>query len=215
MRTYGERETLYQKARKAGVLFIRYALEDKPLIAKVDDKIHLTIFDKVLQRPITLVPDLITLATAILPNDTEALGQFFKVPVNAEGFFIEAHAKLRPVDFATDGVFLCGLAHYPKAVDESIAQARAAASRAATFLALDTIFFSGTVAFTSQTICSSCGTCVSICPFSAPSFNDKGKAEINAALCKGCGLCVASCRSGAISLRGFDDAQIFAMIDSI
>ena len=215
MRTYGERETLYQEARKAGVIFIRYTLEDKPEVAKVDGKIHLTVFDKVLQRPITLVPDLVTLATAILPNDTEALGQFFKVPVNAEGFFIEAHAKLRPVDFATDGVFLCGLAHYPKAIDESIAQAQAAASRAGTFLALDTILFSGTVAFTNQMICSSCGTCVSICPFSAPTFNDKGKAEINAALCKGCGLCVASCRSGAINLRGFNDAQIFAMIDSI
>ena len=123
-----------------------------------------------MQRPITLVPDLITLATAILPNETAALAQFFKVPVNAEGFFIEAHAKLRPVDFATDGVFLCGLAHYPKAVDESIAQAQAAASRAATFLALDTILFSGTVAFTNQMICSSCGTCVNICPFSAPSL---------------------------------------------
>lgn len=215
MRTYGERETLYQEARKAGVIFIRYTLEDKPAIAKVDGKIHVTVFDKVLQRPITLVPDLVTLATAILPNETQALGQFFKVPVNAEGFFIEAHAKLRPVDFATDGVFLCGLAHYPKAVDESIAQAQAAASRAGTFLALDSILFSGTVAVTNQMICSSCGTCVSICPFSAPTFNDKGKAEVNAALCKGCGLCVASCRSGAINLRGFNDAQIFAMIDSI
>jgi len=215
MRTYGERETLYQEARKAGVIFIRYTLEDKPAIAKVDGKIHVTVFDKVLQRPITLVPDLVTLATAILPNETQALGQFFKVPVNAEGFFIEAHAKLRPVDFATDGVFLCGLAHYPKAIDESIAQAQAAASRAGTFLALDSILFSGTVAVTNQMICSSCGTCVSICPFSAPTFNDKGKAEVNAALCKGCGLCVASCRSGAINLRGFNDAQIFAMIDNI
>jgi heterodisulfide reductase subunit A-like polyferredoxin len=215
LRTYGERETLYLEARRAGVLFIRYTLEDKPLVAKVGDKIHLTIFDKVLQRPITLAPDLITLATAILPNSTEALSQFFKIPVNAEGFFIEAHAKLRPVDFATDGVFMCGLAHYPKAIDESIAQAQAAAARAGTFLALDSLSFSGMVAVTNQMLCSSCGTCVNICPFSAPAFNAKEKAEINAALCKGCGLCVASCRSGAIRLQGFDDAQIFAMIDSI
>jgi heterodisulfide reductase subunit A-like polyferredoxin len=100
-------------------------------------------------------------------------------------------------------------------VDESIAQAQAAASRAGTFLALDTLMFSGTVAITSQMLCSACGTCVNICPYSAPAFNDKGKAEVNPALCKGCGLCVASCRSGAIRLLGFDDAQIFAMIDSV
>jgi heterodisulfide reductase subunit A-like polyferredoxin len=147
------------------------------------------------------------------------LSQLFKVPVNSEGFFIEAHAKLRPVEFATDGVFLCGLAHSPKAVDESIAQAQAAASRSSTFLAKDKIQFAGTVAATNPSLCSSCGTCVAICPFGAPKFTesgrDAGKAEINPAICKGCGLCVASCRSGAIRLRGFDDAQIFAMIDNV
>jgi heterodisulfide reductase subunit A-like polyferredoxin len=215
MRSYGERETIYLEARKAGVIFIRYDLDNKPQVENVDGKLRVTVVDHVLQRPITLTPDLITLATAILPNETEALSQFFKVPVNEEGFFIEAHAKLRPVDFATDGVFLCGLAHYPKPIDESIAQAQAAASRASTILARRTIQFSGTVAQTSPLLCSSCGTCVSLCPFSAPTFNDKGKAEINPALCKGCGLCVASCRSGAIRLKGFDDAQIFAVIDSI
>jgi len=215
LRTYGERETLYLKARQAGVIFIRYSLDDKPKVSRVDGSLRVTVTDHVLQRPITLVPDLLTLATAILPNETAVLGQFFKVPVNEEGFFIEAHAKLRPVEFATEGVFLCGLAHYPKPMDESIAQARAAASRAATILARETIQFSGTVAATNQMFCSSCATCVNICPYSAPSFNDKGKAEINPALCKGCGLCVASCRSGAIRLRGFDDAQIFAVIDSI
>jgi heterodisulfide reductase subunit A-like polyferredoxin len=215
LRTYGERESLYLEARKAGVLFLRFSLEDRPRVEVVDGKLRVTIMDHVLQRAIALTPDLITLATAILPNETEALGQFFKVPVNEDGFFIEAHAKLRPVDFATDGVFLCGLAHYPKPMDESIAQAQAAASRAATLLARQTIHFSGMVAGTDQLLCSACATCVNICPYSAPRFNDKGKAEINAALCKGCGLCVASCRSGAIRLKGFDDAQIYAMIDNI
>jgi heterodisulfide reductase subunit A-like polyferredoxin len=215
LRTYGERESLYLAARKAGVLFIRFPSDRKPTVEVVDGKLRVTVMDHVLQRPIALTPDLITLATAILPNETEALGQFFKVPANEEGFFIEAHAKLRPVEFATDGVFLAGLAHYPKPMDESIAQAQAAASRAATLLARQTIHFAGTVAGTNQLICSACGTCVSICPYSAPGFNDKGKAEINPALCKGCGLCVASCRSGAIRLRGFDDAQIYAMIDNI
>jgi heterodisulfide reductase subunit A len=215
LRSYGERETLYLEARKAGVIFVRYDLDRKPTVELENGTLKVTVIDHVLQRPVTLTPDLLTLATAILPNETETLGQFFKVPVNEEGFFIEAHAKLRPVDFATDGVFLCGLAHYPKPIDESIAQAQAAASRAATLLTRETVQFSGTVAATNQMLCSSCGTCVSICPYSAPGFNDKGKAEINPALCKGCGLCVASCRSGAIRLKGFDDAQIFAMIDSL
>ncbi len=214
-RTYGERESLYLEARRQGVVFIRYNVDDKPRVEVVDGKLWVTVTDHVLQRPVSLNPDLIALATAIVPNETDALSQFFKVPVNEEGFFIEAHAKLRPVDFATDGVYLCGLAHYPKPIDESIAQAQAAAARAATILASQSILFSGTVAFTNQMLCSSCGTCVNICPYSAPRYNDKGKAEINPALCKGCGLCVASCRSGAIRLRGFDDVQIFTVIDSL
>lgn len=219
MRTYGEREDLYLEARKAGIIFIRYSLESKPQVRAVDGRLEVEVVDHILQRPIILEPDLITLATAIVPNETSEMSRFFKVPVNESGFFIEAHAKLRPVDFATDGVFMCGLAHYPKAIDESIAQAQAAASRAGTLLARDTVQFSGTVAVTNPAMCSGCGTCVSICPFSAPKFTeagrDAGKAEINAALCKGCGLCVASCRSGAIRLRGFDDAQIFAMIENV
>jgi heterodisulfide reductase subunit A-like polyferredoxin len=215
LRTYGEREAKYLEARKAGVVFVRFALADKPHVERVNGALKVHVTDHVLQRRITLSPDLVSLATAIVPNETEAMSQFFKVPVNEEGFFIEAHAKLRPVDFATDGVFLCGMAHYPKPIDESIAQAQAAAARAATILARQSIRFSGTVALVSPLLCSSCATCLNICPYSAPGFNDKGKAEINPALCKGCGLCVASCRSGAIRLRGFDDAQIFAMIDMI
>ena len=216
LRSYGEREALYLEARKAGVIFIRFSVDDKPVVVKSGGKLQVTVTDHVLRRPIILNPDLITLSTAILPNETETIGQFFKVPVNEDGFFIEAHAKLRPVDFATDGVFLCGLAHYPKPIDESIAQAQAAASRAATILSKQTIYFAGTIAYTSALDCSACGTCVSICPYSAPAFNEKtGKAEINPALCKGCGLCVASCRSGAIRLRGFEDAQIYSMIDSV
>uniref|UniRef100_A0A832A5J0 FAD-binding protein n=1 Tax=Desulfacinum infernum TaxID=35837 RepID=A0A832A5J0_9BACT len=215
IRSYGERERLYQEARRAGVLFIRYSLENKPKVAKADGALTVTVTDHILQRPVQLRADLITLATAILPNADEALAQLFKVPMNEEGFLIEAHAKLRPVDFATDGVFLCGLAHYPKPLEESIAQAQAAAARAATILARDRIHFPGTVARTNPFLCSACGTCVAICPYSAPRFNERGVAEINPALCKGCGLCVASCRSGAIQLQGFDDAQIFSMIDSL
>ncbi|MFW5975317.1 MAG: 4Fe-4S dicluster domain-containing protein, partial [Desulfosalsimonas sp.] len=146
----------------------------------------------------------------------DKLANFFKVPMNEDGFFIEKHAKLGPSEFSTDGVYLCGLAHYPKPIDESIAQAKAAASRAVTLLSQKKVYSSGTVAQVDQQLCAACGVCVSICPYSAPSFVQEGrfagKAEVNAALCKGCGLCVASCRSGAIHLKGFDTDQILYQI---
>jgi heterodisulfide reductase subunit A-like polyferredoxin len=214
MRSYGEREKLYLEARRQGIIFIRFDLENKPKVWVEDGSLKVEVIDHILKRPIVLNSDLVVLASAIIPRENEAIAQFFKVPINEDGFFMEAHAKLRPVDFATDGVFLCGLAHYPKPIDESIAQAKAAAARAVTILAKKTMTFSGTVAQVDQMLCSSCGTCVNVCPYSAPRFNEKGKAEINPALCKGCGLCTASCRSGAIRLMGFDDAQIFAMIEA-
>jgi heterodisulfide reductase subunit A len=218
IRTYGEREYLYKKAREAGVIFIRHSLDNKPKLAIEDGSIRITVTDHVLQRPMEITADLVTLASAILPNKDEALAQFFKVPLNDDNFFVEKHAKLGPSEFATDGVFLCGLAHYPKPIDEAIAQGRASASRAITLLAKETINTSGTVAETEPAICSSCGVCVAICPYSAPSFiaadarMHAGKAQVNPVLCKGCGLCVASCRSGAIRLKGFDNDQIFAQI---
>jgi len=221
MRTYGEREYLYSEAREAGVIFIRYDLEDKPRVAVGQDKLTVTVTDHVLGRPVEIATDLLTLATAILPNKDEALAQFFKVPLNDDGFFVEKHAKLGPSEFATDGVFLCGMAHYPKPIDEAISHAKAAAARAVTLLARKNIHTSGQVAEINPAICSQCGVCVSICPYSAPSFRSAeerfwpNRAEINPVLCKGCGLCVASCRSGAIRLNGFDNDQIFAQIFSL
>jgi heterodisulfide reductase subunit A len=148
-----------------------------------------------------------------VPEEVYQVAQQFKIPLNEDGFFFEAHVKLRPVDFATDGVFLCGLAHSPKSLDESITQAQAAAARAVSLLAQKTIYSSGIVASVNPLFCSACGVCISICPYSAPGFNEKtGLAEINPVLCKGCGLCVASCRSGAIHLNGFDEGQIMAML---
>ena len=221
IRTYGEREYIYREAREKGVIFIRYDLEDKPRVALADGKIQITLTDHILGMPVQIDADLLTLATAIVPNKDEKLANYFKVPLNADGFFVEKHAKLGPSEFATDGVFLCGLAHYPKPIDEAIVQGRAAASRAVTLLARKTINTSGEVAEIDPMVCSSCGVCVSICPYSAPSFIDAdarmhaGKAQINPVLCKGCGLCVASCRSGAIHLHGFDNNQIFAQIFAI
>jgi heterodisulfide reductase subunit A len=215
IRTYGEREELYTEARRQGIIFVRYEIEEKPQVVGRDGVLEVTATDPILGLPIVLSPDLLVLATAVAPTSNDALAQFFKVPLNEDGFFVEAHAKLRPVDFATDGVFLCGLAHYPKAIDESISQALAAASRATCLMASDKVSVSGTVAEAMQALCSSCGACVNICPYSAPQFNEKGKAEINPALCKGCGLCAASCRSGAIHLKGSDDVQIFSMIEAL
>lgn len=215
LRTFGEREDLYKQARQAGILFIRYALEQKPVVEAGENGLMVTVKDHILDQDIRIQADLVTLAGAIVSPRDHELAQLFKVPLNEDGFFVEAHAKLRPVDFATDGVFLCGLAHYPKPIEESIAQAQAAVARAVTLLAGLKIQVSGTVAQTSAGMCSQCGICVAICPYSAPGWNEKtAKAEINPALCKGCGLCVASCRSGAINLKGFDQAQIFAMIEA-
>ncbi|MCJ8503012.1 FAD-dependent oxidoreductase [Desulfatitalea alkaliphila] len=221
IRTYGEREYIYKEAREKGVIFIRYNLAQKPEVALVDGKVQITVTDHVLGIPLQIDADLLTLATAVIPNKDDALANFFKVPLNDDGFFVEKHAKLGPSEFATDGVFLCGLAHYPKPIDEAIVQGRAAASRAVTLLARETVHTSGQVAQVDPMMCSSCGVCVSICPYSAPSFIDAdarmhaGKAQVNPVLCKGCGLCVASCRSGAIHLKGFDNNQIFAQISAV
>ena len=219
LRTYGEREYLYKKAREAGIVFIRYKLEQKPQVSVTKKAIRVAVIDHVLGRPVEIQADLLTLASAVIPAGDETLAQFFKVPMNEDGFFVEKHAKLGPSEFATDGVFLCGMAHYPKPIDESVAQGRAAASRALTLLAQKTIHTSGTVALTDPFMCSRCGVCVAICPYSAPFFTETGpnagKAEVNPVLCKGCGLCVASCRSGAIHLKGFDNNQIFAQLFSL
>lgn len=218
IRTYGLREDLYREAREKGIIFIRYHA-DQGLDVFLDEKdLKVRFSDTVIRRKMEITPDLLVLATAITPPEENPLAQQYKVAVNNDGFFMEAHVKLRPVDCATDGVFICGLAHAPKPIDESISQAAAAATRAVTLLARKTIHTSGNTAEVIPTICSSCGVCVSICPYSAPSFIDQtaklfpGKANINSVLCKGCGLCAASCRSGAIRLKGFDNDQIFAQI---
>ena len=216
MRTYGLREDLYKQARSKGIVFIRYTLEEKPDVKKDGGKIKLDIFDPALGTALEINPDLIVLAGAIIPEETSEIARSFKIPLNEDGFFVEAHVKLRPVDFATDGVFLCGLAHSPKSIDESITQALGAAARAVTLLAGKTVQISGTVSVVNPLYCSSCGVCVAICPYQAAGFNEKtGIAEINPVLCKGCGLCVASCRSGALHLNGFDEGQIMAMIDQV
>ncbi|NQT55595.1 MAG: CoB--CoM heterodisulfide reductase iron-sulfur subunit A family protein, partial [Desulfobacteraceae bacterium] len=219
IRTYGEREYLYRKARLAGIVFIQFTMEQKPQVKAGQDGLSIEVIDHALEQTILIKADLLALASAIVPHKDEKISQFFKIPMNEDGFFVEAHAKLGPSEFATDGVFLCGMAHYPKPIDESVAQAQAASSRAVTLLSKETIQVSGTVAQVNPLLCSSCGVCVDICPYSGPSFIEEGpfagKAAINPVLCKGCGLCVSSCRSGALNLKGFGEDQIMAMINEI
>jgi heterodisulfide reductase subunit A len=215
IRTYAQREDLYREARSRGVAFIRYSADQKPHVEIHDDRLTVTLVDQMLGVPVEINADIITLASAIVPTaDAASVARMYKLGLNDEGFFQEAHAKLRPVDFATDGVYMAGLAHGPKPVEESVAQAQAAAARAAVLLASKTIFTSAVVAYTYDALCTGCGVCVDVCPFGAASFDaNTGKALINPAQCKGCGLCVASCRSGALNLKGFDQTQTFAMIE--
>jgi heterodisulfide reductase subunit A len=215
IRTYGQREEIYSEARSRGIAFIRFSVDQKPEVEITDDKLRVMLVDQMLQMRVQIDADLITLASAIVPPEGgRLLSRLYKLALNEEGFFQEAHAKLRPVDFATDGVYMAGLAHGPKPLEESIAQAQAAAARAAALLAAKTIYTSAVVAYTYPHYCTGCGVCVEICPFGATSIDaETGRAQINPAQCKGCGLCVASCRSGALNLKGFDQAQTFAMIE--
>ena len=152
--------------------------------------------DRVLNRQMEIRPDLMVLASAVIPDTENPLAQFYKVPQNQDGFFAEAHVKLRPVDFATDGVFVCGLAHAPKSIDESITQALAASARAVTVLAMENIKLGGIISHIVPELCSGCLSCIEVCPFSAITFNEeKSTAEVNSALCKGCGACSAPSRA--------------------
>jgi heterodisulfide reductase subunit A2 len=215
LRTYGRRENLYKEARAQGIMFIRFDLEEKPQVTQdADGGLTVTVRDKILDLQLTLRPDVLTLASAIIVKDQEKLAQLFKVPLNNDGFFLEAHMKLRPVDFATDGVFVAGLAHYPKPVDESIAQAKAAAGRAAVVLAQDAIRAGGVVAQIDAEKCSGCQACVGVCPFGAIDYKEREDVcEVNQALCKGCGTCAANCPSECITLFGFSHKQIYAQVD--
>jgi heterodisulfide reductase subunit A len=211
IRTYGFREDLYRKARELGVIFIRFGQQAPPQVSNGDgDAISVTVKDHVLGRPIEINPDLLILATAVRPNENKDLFELFKVPINAEGFLVEAHAKLRPVDFGSEGIFMAGLAHYPKSIDETIAQAQAAVSRASTVLSKEAIWVGGVTAEVDPDKCAVCCTCVRTCPYNVPIIGPEGYAVIDAAGCQGCGCCVAECPGKAITLKHFTDQQLIA-----
>jgi len=213
IRTYGKDEVYYERAREAGVIFIRFEPEDKPQIS-LEDGITVTVTDDVLRRPVRLNPDVLVLSAAIRPDPEAAVvSQALKVPLNADGFFLEAHMKLRPLDFPTDGVFLAGLAHAPKSMAESISQAKGAAARAATVLSKPFLDRSGVVSEVDQTTCAACLTCVRMCPYDVPQIGEDGVAYIEPASCQGCGVCAAACPRKAIDTRHYRDDQIISKID--
>lgn len=216
VRTYGFRELYYKQAREAGVVFIRYIPEAKP---QVTDKngLVVTLKSPDFPEPLEIETDTLVLSTGVVApyENNKRISNILKVPLNASGFYVEAHMKLRPVDFATEGVYLCGLAHSPKFIDENISQARAAAARAATVLSKTNLDVSAQVSYVDQKKCISCMTCIKTCPYTAPFANKDGKAQIEAAKCMGCGLCAAECPAKAIQLNHFENDQFSIMIKTL
>lgn len=215
LRTYGLKEDHYLEARELGVNFIRFDKDAPPVVGEIRGDLQVKVDDQnVRGEQVVLNPDLVVLSCGVVANpDARELAPRLKVPLTSDGFFLEAHVKLRPVDFATDGVFVAGLAHYPKTIAESLTQACAAAARAEAVLSKDNVVTEGVVAWVDEKTCSGCRQCISLCSYEAISFDeDKGVAVVNRSLCKGCGACAAACTSGANRLLGFKPQQIYAQI---
>jgi len=216
IRTYGLLEDYYTKARELGVIFIRFDQAAPPQVQAADDGVAVRIKDHILQQDIEIQADLLTLSAGSVAADTDELSGIMKLNRNPEGYFIEAHVKLRPVDMPSDGVFLCGSAHGPKLISETIAQAQAAAARATTFLASDEIKLSAITAKVDTDYCVKCLTCVRSCPFDVPIFDTHEKViVINEAICHGCGVCTAVCPRETIQLSFYEDDQITSKIDAL
>jgi len=216
IRTYGFIEDYYRKAAGEGVLFMCYDDEHKPKVTRENGTLEVLAMEHILKTWFPIEPDLIVLSAATIPNpDNERIAQMLKVPLTKDGFFLEAHMKLRPVDFATDGVFLCGLAHSPKLVEESISQACGAAARAATILSKKRLEVEGAIANVNEDLCSGCRICEAVCEYGAIEMKEKdGKlvSSVLEALCKGCGVCGSTCPTGAISMLHFTDEEILAQV---
>jgi len=216
IRAYGFKEEYYREAAAKGVLFINYEDEKKPRVTNDKGKLEVTFWEPVIKEEVQIEPDMVVLSAATVPNpDNKRVAEMLKVPLTKDGYFLEAHMKLRPVDFATEGVFLCGMAHSPKYIDESIAQACAAASRAATILSKPTLEMEGIIANVNEDLCSGCRICEYLCPYGAIEMKEtdgKLTAHVIEALCKGCGVCGAACPTKAIIMGHFTTEEILAQI---
>jgi heterodisulfide reductase subunit A-like polyferredoxin len=230
IRTYGFKERLYTEARRAGVKFVHFEFNHKPEVVignakyKPRAKLRIKAWEPRLGRHLELEPDLLVLSMPIVPPpNVHELAKLFKVPIDADGFFLEAHVKLRPVDFASDGIFMAGMAHYPKLLDETMIQARAAAARAARVLSRETLTAGGRVAVVDALQCTGCLTCVRVCPFGVPKIHAEftgvggilGAAYIESAVCQGCGSCAAECPARAIQLMHYTDTQLTAKVEAL
>jgi heterodisulfide reductase subunit A len=223
MRTYGFSEDYYREAADESVKFIRYEPQDGPEVKAGESEegrpvLKVTVPDYILGKKVEIDADIVALAAAVIPpSGNEEISQLFKAPLGLDGFFQEAHVKLRPVEFTADGVYLCGIAHYPKFISETINQAYGAAGRALTLLSQDTVIASGSVCEVDEKECMGCGACISACTYGAIEFRETRegkKAVVNPVLCKGDGLCNAKCPTGAIQLKHFTDEEILAQIDA-
>ena len=224
MRTYGFKEDAYREAADKGVVFIRFEPDGKPTVEPGEDEedgrpiLRVCVPDPILGQILALDADYVALSAAVIPSaGSQDIARQFKVASNPDGFFQEAHVKLRPVDFAADGVFLCGLNHYPKHIPEAISQALGAAGRAVCLLAHDTVTASGSVCEVKEHDCVSCGACITACAYDAIRFHETPagkKAVVNPVLCKGDGLCCAKCPTNAIALKHFTDEEVFDQIDA-
>jgi len=216
IRTYGFMEEYYRKARQKGITFIRYELENKPEVSVGNSSLKIKVIDLSLGKTLVLFPELLALSSAVVSGGNEELAKMLKVPLSEDGFFLEAHVKLRPVDFATDGIFLCGMAHFPKMIDETISQAAAASARASMTISHDVIDVIPIVSTVDQEICIGCGLCESLCPYSAirlEPWPEGGEKAFNiSASCKGCGICAANCPPHAIKMNHFTDSEISSQI---
>jgi heterodisulfide reductase subunit A2 len=218
MRTFGFQEDYYREAREQGVIFVRYEPEDKPQVeANGNQQLTVTFEDPILGRKLSVEADCLALSTGLIADDesTEDLATIFHLPRTNDGYFLEDHIKLRPVDLPIPGFFVAGTAHAPKGIRESVAQAQAAAGRAQTFLVRDTINLGAAVAQVNGDMCAACLICVRACPFEVPFINAEGHSEIDAAKCHGCGVCASECPAKAIQLMRYEDGQIIAKIDGL
>jgi heterodisulfide reductase subunit A len=217
LRTYGFKEIYYRRARDLGVIFLRYNEDRKPELINPGENSALIIkaFDYTLNQDVEIVTDYVVLSTGLRPGkDNQELSRKYKLTLNPDGFFLEAHVKLRPLDFASEGMFLCGLSHGPKNIDECINQSLAAAGRAGTVLSNDSIAVSGMVAKHNEVDCVSCLSCFRVCPFGSPYIDEDGRVKHNEVKCVGCGICASVCPAKAFQVNSFRDEQIFSMIDA-